>query len=139
MTLHPASAALLEAFCGAYPAYVRSRMAELGAAEPPGLEEALKGGEEWLRAALRGLLSQPFALQQRGPLEVFQEAMRFPTEALAAAGVEEAERDEVTAAALPGDRYHLAPASSISLGQEAWRAHLAWGAAKARAFAAAEE
>jgi hypothetical protein len=139
MSLHPASAVLLEALCGAYPDYVRGRLAELGTAEPPGLEEALAGGREWLRAELAGLLSQPFALQGRGPLEVFQEAMRFPTEALAAAGAGEAERDEVTRAALPGDRYHLAPASSVSLGEEAWRAHLAWGAVKARALTAAQE
>lgn len=88
-------------------------------------------GEEWLAGALSELLALPFALQRRSPLELFQEAMRFPTEALDRAGVAAVSRDEVAAVALPGDRFALAPASSQDLGEAAWRAHLQWGAAKA--------
>ncbi len=33
---------------------------------------------------------------------------------------------------LPGDRYDLAAASTQTLGEEAWRAHLAWGMERAR-------
>lgn len=139
MTAHPASDALLEALCRAYSVFVRRRLAELGLAEPPGLADALGRGEQWLRDELGGLLSLPFALQRRGPLEVFQEAMRFPTEVLTASGAGAVERDQVAQVALPGDRYDLAPASSIVLGEDVWRAHLTWGAAKARALASAEE
>ncbi|HVR31530.1 MAG TPA: hypothetical protein VMS74_02365 [Acidimicrobiia bacterium] len=99
-----------------------------------GLTSALDAGEAWLTAELADLLALPFADQGRGPLEVFQEAMRFPTAALAAAGMPAAVRDNVTANALPGDLYALAPASSRDLGEEVWTAHLAWGARKAAAL-----
>jgi len=104
----------------------------------PGVAEtaaaAVDEGVAWLDDALGALLSLPLRDQARGPLEVFQEAMGFPTEALLAAGVQQPRRDEVVAAALPGDLYGLAPASSQDLGEEVWAAHIAWGAAKARAF-----
>lgn len=86
---------------------------------------------ERLDASLSELLVLPFAEQRRGPLEVLQEAMEGPNRALAAAGVVEPDRDQAAVAALPGDSYDLAPASSQALGDEAWSAHAAWGAAKA--------
>jgi len=128
--VHPASRILRDLLVAAYRPYVRERTATRGLTPPPGLEEALDTGEQHLGEALDALLSAPFDLQRRSPLELFQEAMSHPTEALAAAGAPEARRDEVEATALPGDRYGLAPASSQSLGEEVWRAHLEWGAAK---------
>lgn len=98
------------------------------------LEAAFGRGRTWLAERLGELASEPFAEQRRGPLELFQEAMKFPTGALAAAGVPPPERDEAVVNALPGDLYDLAPATSRDLGEEAWAAHLAWGAAKARAL-----
>lgn len=62
----------------------------------------------------------------------FQQAMSFPTAALTAAGTTPPSRDPVAVNALPGDRFDLAPASSRDLGEEVWRAHIAWGMAKAR-------
>ena len=44
-------------------------------------------------------------------------------------------RDPVSVAALPGDIYGIAPASSAALGESAFEAHLAWGIAKARVLA----
>lgn len=120
---------LMEALVAAYPAHVRSRLP----AEPAGLDEALAQGSEWLGATLADLLSRPFVDQRRGPLEVFQEAMRYPTRCLAAAGAEPVVRDPVAEEALPGDVYDLAPASTRDLGEEVWLAHLRWGAAKAAA------
>jgi len=67
-------------------------------------------------------------------LELFQEALRFPTYALEQAGNQPVGRDEIATNALPGDRFGLAPASSRDLGEEAWMAHLSWGAAKAAAI-----
>jgi hypothetical protein len=124
---------VVERFVAAYRPYVAGLLASSGL---PAVDESVAAGEVWLRETLEGLLARPFADQTRSPLEVFQEAMRFPTEALEAEGVPPADRDPAAAAALPGDRYDLAPASSQSLGEEAWRAHLAWGAAKAAAHAA---
>ena len=144
-----AAAAVLTAFTSAYEPYVRSRVEERlagpGAAAGSeellraellraSLDEAIGRGRSWLTERLSELSATSFAGQRRGPLELFQEAMRFPTEALAAAGIPASERDAVTANALPGDLYDLAPATSRDLGEEAWAAHLAWGAAKARAL-----
>lgn len=114
-------------------AYRPSVTARLEAGGYPTPEDAITEGEAWLAVSLEELLGRPFAAQSRSPLEVFQEAMRFPTAALFAAGAHPVARDEVTAVALPGDLYDLAPASSQELGETAWHAHLAWGAAKAAA------
>lgn len=119
---------LADALVEAYPRYVSERLGEPG---PAGTDDAVERGRTWLESALAELLSQPFIEQRRGPLELFQEAMRFPTEHLAAAGVEPASRDPVAESALPGDVYDLAPASSRDLGEEVWQVHLTWGATKA--------
>ncbi|MDX1449483.1 MAG: hypothetical protein R3246_10535 [Acidimicrobiia bacterium] len=123
---------LAEALVFAYRPHVERRLAERGLTID--VSPAIDAGEQWLAEALADLLDRPFSEQSRGPLEVFQEAMRFPTAALSDAGVEPVDRDEVTANALPGDVYDLAPASSRDLGEEVWRAHLLWGARKARAL-----
>ena len=91
-------------------------------------------GRSWLDDQLTDLAAVPYPEQRRGPLELFQEAMRFPTDVLQRGGVEPTARDDVVANALPGDRYQLAPAASHEIGEAAWHAHLAWGAAKAAAM-----
>jgi len=98
------------------------------------LDDVIPEVEERLDRELTALLALPFPAQPRGPLEVFQEAMVLLTEALLAAGVDQPRRDEAAVAALPGDLYDLAPASSQALGEEVWEAHIRWGAAKAGAF-----
>jgi hypothetical protein len=128
------AADLIAKLTAAFPTYVEERVRQLGLTSPAGLAGALEQGEAWLRASLEALLALPFDEQRRGPLEVFQEAMRFPTEALVTGGVEPVTRDAGTKAALPGDVYDLAPPSSRLIGDEAWAAHLAWGAAKAAAL-----
>lgn len=135
MELLAPSAELRDRLLAAYRPHVSRRLAAAELATPPGWEEALIAGEAWLREALDALLQAPFVEQRRGPLEVFQEAMRFPTAALEAGGAPPLARDDVARAALPGDHYELAPASSRELGEEAWLAHIAWGAAKAKAVA----
>jgi hypothetical protein len=124
----PISERLRGAFVAAYRPYVEGILADRGL--PPVLA-AVAEGERWLDETLAALLALPVREQPRSPLEVFQEALRFPTEALEESGVTPVSRDQVAEAALPGDRYDLAPASSQDLGEEAWRAHIAWGAAKA--------
>lgn len=127
---------LILALVAAYGAHVHRALATRGIDSVNGLDEAVREGEAWLESELDEELNQPFRQQRRGPLEIFQEAMRFPTEALEAAGIEPVARDEITVNALPGDVYDLAPASSRDLGDAVWEAHLAWGAAKARALGA---
>lgn len=122
---------LQRALVGAYGAHVRRR---LGDVEVAGLDETLEQGERWLASALAELLSLPFEDQRRGPLEIFQEAMDFPTRRLREAEVDPPARDPVAEAALPGDVYDLAPASSRDLGEEVWAIHLTWGATKAAAI-----
>jgi hypothetical protein len=116
-----------------FPTYLEARLREIGV-DPTLVEESIEQGAAWLESELTDLLARPFGEQRRGPLEVFQEAMRFPTEALADRGVTRVERDEMIVRILPGDHYDLAPASSSALGEEVWTAHLAWGAAKAKAM-----
>jgi hypothetical protein len=116
------------ALVAAYRPYVESVLAGRGL---PAVPEAVAEGSAWLDTALSDLLDVAAADQRRSPLELFQEAMRFPTEALKAAGVPHVSRDPVSESALPGDLYDLAPASSQALGEDVWLAHLEWGANKA--------
>ncbi|MXY77997.1 MAG: hypothetical protein F4Y40_13155 [Acidimicrobiia bacterium] len=132
--LTPIAAELASALVTAYAPYVRGRVACLGLEVPPGLDDAIQEGRLWLETALRDLLGRPFASQDRGPLELFQEALRFPTAALEQAGHQPVPRDELVTNALPGDLFDLAPASSNDLGEAAWTAHLTWGASKAAAM-----
>jgi hypothetical protein len=128
----PESVVVVTAFVAAYEPYLRRVAAERGYRVPDGWAQIVAQGRAGLEAALRELLSAPYADQRRSPLEVFQEAMQGPTEALATTGVDPADRDETARSALPGDHFGLAPASSQDLGRDAWEAHLAWGVAKAR-------
>src|SRR5690606_36154013 len=130
VTMPEISHRLRDALVEAYGPHVRSRVDEPDA----GLDDALDMGLNWLMAALTELLSQPFSQQRRGPLEVFQEAMRFPSDYLAAPQGPPPPRDPVAVSALPGDIYDLAPASTRDLGDEVWSIHLSWGAAKAAAI-----
>jgi len=124
---HVASA-LAAALCAAYRPY----LAKVSATHD--IESEVAEGEAWLAAELEDLLSLPFVQQRRGPLELFQEALRFPTAGLAQLGVPAPKRSAAESTALPGDAYGLAPASSQDLGEEAWQAHIAWGAVKAGAL-----
>jgi hypothetical protein len=125
---------LVTSMLAVYSTYVEERLDELNIDRPLSFHAVLAEGEAWLRANLADLLTRPFERQRRGPLEVFQEAMRIPTEALTAAGTPVVPRDPGSVAALPGDAYDLAPASSRRLGDDVWEAHLAWGATKAKSF-----
>jgi hypothetical protein len=127
-----AGGALHRAFVAAYRPFVERRLAEIGRGPWREMNAALDQGERWLDVELRRLLGLGFAEQRGAPLEIFREAMLFPTEVLLAAGATPVPRDPEMESVLPGDHFGLSPGSSQDLGEEAWRAHLAWGAAKAR-------
>ena len=127
------AAALHSAFVGGFRSYLNAIFADRDwPALPAG---SIDDAEDWLDETLQALLEQPFAEQRRSPLEIVQEAMAGITEALTAAGAPPVLRDPVAVAALPGDLYGIAPASSSALGEESFQAHIAWGAAKAKALA----
>lgn len=126
--------ALRDALVEVYRPWLTHHFATQGWELGPSLSDAVDEGERWLGDQLDQLLSQPFERQRRGPLELFQEAMRFPTAALVDLGLDPVERDEIAKRAIPGDLFDLAPASSSSLGDTVWHAHLAWGAKKAAAM-----
>lgn len=134
----PEAQELRSALVSAYPEYVKRTVADRGLVAGPDLGDALDRGADWLDAQLGELLSLPAADQDRSPLEVFRSALSFPTAALRQAGVPAAQRDAAAMALLPGDVYDLAPGGSQQLGEEVRRAHLAWGAAKARAVVGGE-
>ncbi len=125
-----ASQSLADELVAAYGSFVRTRTEALGV----DLADALGAGEAWLREELTTELSRAYDQQRRGPLEIFQAAMSFPTDVLLAAGVEESSRDAMAVQALPGDRFDLAPASSRDISDEVWAAHLGWGVTKAAAM-----
>ena len=77
------NARLPEVLAAAYEPYVRAVLAGRSISEPPGLDDAIEEGRRWLEEALSRMLSLPFPSQDRGPLELFQDAMRFPTKVLA--------------------------------------------------------
>lgn len=130
----PEASALAERLLAAYRPYVETVLSDRGWGASEGIDAAIDAGTAWLGESLASLLGQPYPLQQRGPLELFQEAMRFPTEVLAAEGRAGPRRDPAVVRALPGDVYDLAPESTRLLGEDVWAAHLAWGVAKADAL-----
>ncbi len=128
-----ASDAVVEAFLAAYPSHLQSRLAEI--APNADVDEASRQGLQWLTAELKQWAQLPVGDQRQGPLHIMQTAFAFPTAALEEDGIAPAVRDAGSQQALPGDLYGLAPISSRDLGEEAWRAHVAWGVAKAKVVA----
>ena len=86
--------------------------------------------------AVRALLAPDVDEQRTGPLAVLRDAVRFPTEVLAAAGVPPVVRDEFAEQAFPADAYGLAVASFADLDPALHEAGLVWGAAKAHVILA---
>lgn len=130
-----ASSELRDVLVAVYVPHVRRRLLAMSIEPDAALAESLAIGRSWLADELTALLTRPHREQSRGPLELFQEAMRFPTEELRRRGVDPVPRDDAAERALPGDVYDLAPASSSMLGETVWQAHLVWGAEKASVMA----
>lgn len=69
---------------------------------------------------------------QRGtPLTLLRQAVRYPTEVLAAAGVPPVDRDDFARRAFPDDRYDLSPASFEDVDPALRDPGITWGAARA--------
>ncbi|MGD2051039.1 MAG: hypothetical protein PVI35_01070 [Acidimicrobiia bacterium] len=119
-----------------FDSYVREQLAARGVTVSAEIGSAIERGAKWLDGRLGELFSAAAGEQRSAPLALFQAALAFPTDALEREGVPAPARDDAEAAALPGDTYRLAPASSQDLGDEVWQAHAAWGVAKAKALGA---
>lgn len=127
-------AEVARAFTAAFAPYVETRLAALGLDAAP-IGDAIEAGRDQAATALASWARRSPRDQRSSPLELVREALALPTAALAARGVEPVTRDTDQATALPGDHYDLAPATSRDLGDEAWRAHVAWGISRAEEVA----
>ncbi|MEO6121654.1 MAG: hypothetical protein ABIW46_05010 [Acidimicrobiales bacterium] len=85
---------------------------------------------------LRALLAADIDQQWTNPLSVVREAVRYPTEVLASAGVPPVERDDFARERFPEDEYDLMPASFADVDPALVEPGLVWGAAKAMAHRA---
>ena len=122
---------LRTALVAGFPDYVVGRLEQHQIEVDKAATNAIDEGARWLDAELDAIPSLPVADQDRSPLQLFREALSFPTAALRASGVPPVDRDPAAVDLHPDDLYDLAPGGSLSLGDEAHTAHLAWGAAKA--------
>jgi hypothetical protein len=81
--------------------------------------------------AVRALLAADIDEQRTNPLHLLREAVRYPTEVLAAAGVPPVGRDPDAARLFPDDAYDLTPGSFADVDPALHEPGLHWGAAKA--------
>ena len=82
-------------------------------------------------ARVRTLLETDIDDQRTTPLALVREAVSYPTEVLAAAGVPPVERDRVDRVMFPDDAYALSPANFAAVDPRLAGLALTWGAAKA--------
>ena len=125
-----ASEGVWRTFVDAFRPYVLGRLAPSDA-----VLAGVTEGEARLEETMRDWAAKSAREQRASPLELFREALAPPTAAALDAGAEPTERDAAAASTLPGDVLDIAPTTSRDLGEAAWRAHVAWGLARAEAIA----
>lgn len=103
----------------------------LGVRLGPRARGAASGAASEVGPRVRALLLTDVDAQRSGPLALLREAVRYPTEVLAEAGVPPVVRDEFAARAFPADIYDLSPASFADVDPALHEPGLVWGAAKA--------
>jgi hypothetical protein len=106
-----------------------------GAVPPAVAEQARRAGQAAAATVgprVRSLLETDIDHQRSTPLAILRaDAVRFPTEVLARAGVPAVVRDQAAEELFPEDTYDLVPASFADLGPDLADTGLRWGAAKA--------
>ena len=134
-TLATLADALVDAVEAALPSWVERAVASRAglvdaelraAAADAGTRAAADVGAE-----LRTLLADDVDQQRANPLAVLRQAVRYPTEVLAAAGVPPVARDEFAERAFPSDVYDLSPATWSDIDPSLHERGIVWGAAKA--------
>jgi hypothetical protein len=139
--LAAAGAALADAVVAAVPGWVERRVRDLlvafhGSTAAAALEQAREAGRravEEIEPELRRLLATDVDRQWANPLALVRQAVRFPAEVLAAAGVPPVVREQYDEAHFPDDVYGLTPRTFTDLDPSLHDVALFWGAAKARA------
>lgn len=104
---------------------------ELGGRLGPDARAAASAASAEVGPRVRALLLADVDAQRSGPLALLREAVRYPTEVLANAGVPPVVRDGFTERAFPTDVYDLSPASFADVDPALHEPGLVWGAAKA--------
>ncbi len=131
---------MTEIFVAAYRPYVLGRLGELAIDAParswPNRSTTERNG---CAALWRNCRPRPTGSAARARSSCSRRRLGTPPRCCSRQAYHRRTGIPVAASALPGDLYDLAPASSQSLGEEAWRAHLAWGAAKAAAVTSTVE
>ncbi len=84
-----------------------------------------------IQSPLRRLLAADIDQQRGTPLTIIREAVQFPTEVLAAAGVAPVGRDPFTERSFPNDVYDLSPGSWTDIDESLADIGLRWSVAKA--------
>lgn len=128
------SRAIAAALVAAYVPYVQRMIVAMGV-DLEAVDAAIERSRAELERTLVAWADVPAQEQRASPLELFREALALPTARLTELDVDITSRDAPQQDALPGDVFDLAPASSRDLGEEAWRAHVAWGIARTEAIA----
>lgn len=108
--------------------------AHQGVVGPEFLESAMTAASEggrWTVERLRSTLEVDVDAQRVNPLQVLREAVRFPSEALRAAGVPSIVRDEYDERINPDDIYGIGPAHWNDIDESLTEPGIIWGAAKA--------
>ena len=108
--------------------------AHCGDVSPEFLESATTAAREggrWTVERLRSTLDVDVDAQRVNPLQTLREAVRFPSEALRAAGVPPIVRDEYDERINPDDIYGIAPAHWNDIDESLTEPGIIWGAAKA--------
>ena len=127
--------ALADAVEAALPAWVERSVAACVPVVDPQLRAA--AADAGRRAAadvgaeLRAVLADDVDHQRANPLAVLRQAVRYPTDVLAAAGVPPVRRDEFAERAFPADVYDLSPATWSDIDPALHERGVVWGAAKA--------
>ena len=139
MVLAEYAGALADGIAAAVPGWVersvdRIYRAWAGPPPPAVVEAARRSGRDagaTVGPAVRLLLEADVDDQRTTPLSILRDAVCYPTEVLAAAGVPEVVRDPMDEEMFPDDPYGLTPAALGDVDSGLAGLGLAWGAAKA--------
>jgi hypothetical protein len=129
------AAALADAVEAALPAWVERAVASRAGLVDADLRAATadagRRAAAEVGAELRAVLADDVDQQRANPLAVLRQAVRYPTEVLAAAGVPPVARDDFAERAFPADVYDLSPATWSDVDPSLHERGVVWGAAKA--------
>lgn len=123
--------ALADAIEAALPGWVERSLRRFPAAVPVDAAPVVAAMMEDVMPRLRELLAADVDDQRTTPLTLLRDVVRYPTEALRAAGVPPVERDDFARERFPGDDYDLTPATWADIDPSLVEPGIAWGAAKA--------